>query len=123
MARSFRQIDLATSDWPLPKKFDEPVSGNLETVHLDPTLEFVAISYVWRALNNTTDITINGKTFKATKNLEASMRNFREYGTLRRESFRGVTLLSPDIYKLSKLVRMALQCERPNLGLGLLQSV
>lgn len=113
--QSRKQIRLLTID--PSKEFDETVSCHLEIVDLDPTLEFAAISYVWGDPKNTTDITVNGKTFKATRNLEAAMRSFREYGTLRRESFRDVTLLWPDMFKTSKLLRMAPQHENTQFRL------
>ena len=59
---------------------EAPVSCRLETVSLENSPEYAAMSYVWGDATITEKILVNGEAFSATTNLNAGLWHFRKYG-------------------------------------------
>jgi hypothetical protein len=57
---------------------DEDVRCSLQTVSLNERPKYIALSYVWGDPKSTKPISVNGKTFDVTTNLESALRHIRK---------------------------------------------
>src|SRR5436305_9826776 len=61
----------------LPGRWIDDICCNVQTVSLDDSPYFDALSYVWGSPDDTAPIKVNGSCFHATKNLIAALRRLR----------------------------------------------